>query len=248
MTRIDYERVARDYDDARAIELQGLQSWREAVAPFVAEASAHPVLDVGAGTGLFALAFAEWFDVPVVAVEPSAAMRSEAQTRRAHPRIQYVDGDATRLPVAREEAGLAWLSTVVHHIPDLVDCARALRTALRPNGPVLVRSAFPGRLDDITLFRFFPEGRRVVATFPTVEQIVEAFGSAGFSFVSLRSVPQVSAPSLRAALERVRLRADTVLRGISDAEFAAGLARIEDAVERSDDAPVIDRLDLLVLR
>jgi hypothetical protein len=33
------------------------------------------VLDLGAGTGLFAAAIASWFDAEVVAVEPSAGMR-----------------------------------------------------------------------------------------------------------------------------------------------------------------------------
>jgi hypothetical protein len=62
-------------------------------------------------------------------------------------------------------------------------------------------------------------------------------------------VSQVSAPSLRAAVERVRQRADSTLVPLSDREFAAGLAAMERAAAaETTPTPVVDRLDLLVLR
>lgn len=248
VVRIDYENVARDYDEARGLALEGMRDWRDAVAPYLTE-SAGPVLDIGAGTGQFAHAFAHWFDVPIVAIEPSAAMLEAARARRAHPRVTYVEGSAERLPVGDGAAGAAWMSTVIHHVSDLRSCASELRRALRPGAPVLVRSAFPGRLEAITLFRFFPSGRRVLDSYPTVEQAAAAFATAGFAIESLRSVPQVSAPSLGAFLAGARLRADTVLRSISDAEFASGLEAIERAIAAGEGGePIVDRLDLLVLR
>jgi len=42
------------------------------------------------------------------------------------------------------------------------------------------------------------------------------------------------------------LRADTILKGLSDAEFAAGLAEVERAARSEAPAPVVDWLDLLV--
>jgi hypothetical protein len=102
------------------------------------------------------------------------------------------------------------------------------------------------RLDDITLFRFVPGARRVVDTFPTIEATVAAFAATGFAQRSLESVSQASAANLTEACERVRLRADTTLKGLSDDEFTAGLAAIEQAArEDRTGAPVIDRLDLL---
>jgi SAM-dependent methyltransferase len=50
------------------------------------------VLDLGAGTGTWATALADWFDISVVAVEPSAAMRA----RSACPVM--IGGDALALP------------------------------------------------------------------------------------------------------------------------------------------------------
>jgi hypothetical protein len=62
-------------------------------------------------------------------------------------------------------------------------------------------------------------------------------------------VPQVSAPSLRAAVERVRQRADSTLKPLPDNEFAEDLARLERAAAaETTPSPVVDYLDLLVLR
>jgi SAM-dependent methyltransferase len=248
MARVDYDRMAAHYEQARSIALDGLEGWREALAAHLPPAGGLPVLDLGAGTGLFAFALARWFDLDVIAVEPSAGMRAQARRRRPHPRVAQVGGRVEQLPLRARSCGAAWLSTVIHHLDDLPGCARALREVLPAGGPVLVRSAFPGRQDGITLFRFFPGARRIAATFPTVEATVEAFAAAGFALESLRPVSQVTAPGLRALAERVRLRADSTLAPLPDDELARGLAALERAAATEPAGPVVDHLDLLVLR
>jgi SAM-dependent methyltransferase len=163
--------------------------------------------------------------------------------------VTYLAGDAAAIPLGAGQCGSAWLSTVIHHIPDLRACARELRRVLYPGERVLIRSAFPGRLDGITLFRFFPEARQIAESFPSIAATVEAFATAGFAPEALESVPQVTADSLRAWCERVRLRADSTLQPLDDAVFARRLAEAERAaVEEPVARPVVDRLDLLVLR
>jgi SAM-dependent methyltransferase len=250
MARIDYDgHIATVYDRGRAVPLDGLAAWRTALARYLPPQSGLPVLDLGAGTGLFAVALAEWFGVEVIAVEPAAAMRREALRKRPHPRVTYLAGHAAAIPVGDGQCGSAWLSTVIHHIPDLRACARELRRVLHPGERVLIRSAFPGRLDGITLFRFFPEARRIAEGFPSIAATVAAFAPAGFAPEALESVPQVTADSLRAWCERVRLRADSTLQPLDDAVFARRLAEAERAAaEETPARPVVDRLDLLVLR
>src|ERR671928_1648720 len=99
MPRIDYDgRIATVYDRGRAVPLDGLAAWRAALARYLPRESGLPVLDLGAGTGLFAMALAEWFGVDVIAVEPAAAMRREALRKRPHPRAKYVAGPAAAIP------------------------------------------------------------------------------------------------------------------------------------------------------
>ncbi|MGE5595073.1 MAG: class I SAM-dependent methyltransferase [Hyphomicrobiales bacterium] len=248
MALVNYDRMAPAYDAGRDLAPAAVDAWRVAVEPFVRAAGELPILDVGSGTGQFAGLFARWFAHPVVGVEPSNGMRAQAEAAPGSPFIRYHAGDAAHIPLGDGSAGLAWLSTVIHHIPDLPAAAREIRRVLPPGAPVLIRSAFPDRLDRITLFRFFPEAREVAAAFPTVEATVEAFTTAGFAFESLTAVTQRTATTLEQVRARVAHRADTTLRRIPDSAFEAGLARLDAAIARGDPAPEADYLDLLVLR
>jgi phospholipid N-methyltransferase len=62
-------------------------------------------------------------------------------------------------------------------------------------------------------------------------------GTGLFAFQTLQQVPQVSAPSLRAAVERVRQRADSTLEPLPDEQFAQGLAALERAAAAESARP-----------
>jgi SAM-dependent methyltransferase len=190
---------------------------------------------------MWAAAFTEWYGADVVAVEPSAAMRARTRYRRT------VAGHADAIPVRSGSMDGAWLSTVIHHVPDVPRCAAELRRVLRPGAPVLIRSVFPGRQDQVTLMRFFPEAAGVVDRYPSVAALRAAFAMAGFGFVALERVPQQTAPSLAAAVAALHRDAHTPLKLITDEQFEAGMTRIRAAARR-ETGPVIDSMDLLVLR
>ena len=257
MARVDYDQMAPDYLEGRALPPAGMAPWRDEIARWLPgpedPAWRSPVLDLGAGTGQFAAAIAGWFGVEVVAVEPSEGMRSQAVRANPHPDVHWVAGVGERLPLRTGSCAVAWVSTVVHHLDDLDAAAAELKRVLRPGAPLLVRQAFPGRLGDVTLYRrYFPGAAECLLTpgrLPTLEQVEAAFGGAGFRVEELRSLDQVSATSLAAYRDKVRRRADTGLRLLPDDQFAAGLAALErDADAETTPAPVVDRLNLLVLR
>jgi ubiquinone/menaquinone biosynthesis C-methylase UbiE len=252
MARVDYDAMAGDYVEGRALPPAGLAPWRDAIRQWLpGDGGGSPVLDLGAGTGQFAAAIAGWLGVRVVAVEPSAGMRAQAARAHPHPAVALLGGRAERLPLRDACCAWAWVSTVLHHLDDLPAAARELRRVLRPGGTVLVRQAFPDRLDAVTLYlRYFPGAARLAAALlPTVEQVADGFAAAGFRMEARASVTQVSAPSLAAYRDKVRRRADTGLRLLPDEEFAAGLAALDRAAAaETARTPVTDRLDLLVLR
>jgi SAM-dependent methyltransferase len=92
---------------------------------------------------------------------------------------------------------------------------------------------------------------RVLATFPRLVDTVTLFERAGFTLVGMRAVADLAAASLADALERVRLRADTVLRHLPDADFQAGVRRLQAAVAAEDPehpaGPIFGQLPLVVL-
>lgn len=94
---------------------------------------------------------------------------------------------------------------------------------------MLILGAFPGRHHGIGLFRFWPEAIAVLGTFPTVAAVRTAFDAAGFSYVALEPVRQLTAPSLAAIAATARRESHTPLMLISDSAYEAGLARLRAA-------------------
>ena len=252
MARMNYDvQAAAAFQLVREVPQEGLVQWRDALRRHLSPSQGMTLLDIGAGTGAFATAFSDWFDLSVLAVEPSAAMRAQIPSR---PRIQVLEGHAAALPLPDSSADAAWLSTVIHHIPDLEAAAREIRRVLRPGSPVLIRQAFPGRSDRIELVRWFPETARTIATYPTVEQTCQAFATAGFGRDALDQIPQTEPVTLTEFLDRIDIfrQADTTMRNLTDDEFSRGKEQLRYAAQHASDTanpePRISWLDLLVLR
>jgi ubiquinone/menaquinone biosynthesis C-methylase UbiE len=260
VARISYdEQTAAAFTAVREIPRDGLSEWREAVRRHLRPSQRMTLVDVGAGTGAFSAAFADWFGLNVLAVEPSAAMRGQIPRT---PSIRVLAGDASALPLADDSADAAWLSLVIHHVPDLEAAAREIRRVLRPGAPVLIRQGFPDRYepsgglkqDRIELVRWFPETARIANTFPSLEATCDAFGAAGFRREALEQVRETYTTSLADFLGRVDTlrRADTTLRNLTEDEFLRGKERLRRAVRDAENAatpePRSNWLDLLVLR
>jgi ubiquinone/menaquinone biosynthesis C-methylase UbiE len=253
MARISYDtQTAAAYKAVREVPRDGLGAWRKAVRRHLRPSPGMTVVDIGAGTGAFAAAFSDWFGLAVLAVEPSAAMRAQIPRR---PGIRVLDGHAGALPLPDHSADGAWLSLVIHHIPDLAAAAGEIRRVLRPGVPVLIRAGFSGRIDPARTFpwEFFPETARTVSTFPSVEQVCQAFGTAGFRRDALEQVPEtlVSVAEFLDRADNLR-RSDTIMRGLTEEEFLRGKERLRSAVQEAGHAARTEArtnwLDLLVLR
>ena len=257
MARISYdEPTAAAYKAVREIPRDGLAECREAVRRHLRPSTGMTLVDIGAGTGAFAAAFSDWFDLSVLAVEPSAAMRDQIPRT---PSIQVLEGSASALPLPAESADAAWLSNVIQHIPDLGVAAHEIRRVLRPGAPVLIRAGmshqgFPDRYDGVENVRWFPETARTVDTFPSVEETCRTFAAAGFHQDALEQVRETYPTSLADFLGQVdTLRhADTTMRNLTEDEFLHGKERLRCAVRHAEDTANpqtrSNSLDLLVLR
>jgi ubiquinone/menaquinone biosynthesis C-methylase UbiE len=253
MAKISYDdQTAAAYKEVREVPRAGLGAWREAVRRHLGPWPGMTVVDIGAGTGAFAAAFRDWLGLAVLAVEPSAAMRAQIPRR---PGIRVLRGHASALPLPDHSADGAWLSLVIHHIPDLEAAACEIRRVLRPGAPVLIRQGFPGRADTTRTFpwEFFPETARTVRSYPSVEQVCQAFATAGFRRDALEQVPETwISPAEFLAQAEIFRHADTNMRNLTDEEFLRGKERLRRAVQDAEEAtslePRANWLELLVLR
>ena len=260
MARISYDdQTAEAYKAVREVPRDGLSAWRDAARRHLRPTQGMTLLDIGAGTGQFAAAFSDWFDLSVLAVEPSAAMRDQI---RQTPAIRALEGDASALPLPDNTADAAWLSLVIHHIPDLAAAACEIRRVLRPGAPVLIRQGFPDRYepagplkqDSIELVRWFPETARAIASYPSLTHTCSVFADAGFNKEALEQIPETYPATLADFLGQLDTfrQADTTMRVLTEDEFLRGKDRLRRAVQQAEDTanpePRRNWLDLLVLR
>lgn len=208
------------------------------------------IADIGSGTGVFSGSLAEWFQANVMAVEPNAAMRKVAEATRPNARVQFVNGDASRIPARDHSFKIAWLSTVIHHIPSLSDAGHELSRVLNARGRVLVRSAFPERSAGIHLFQFFPEASQQLQTFPTIESLANEWAS-HFALAHVEDVPQVTAQSLvefRSRFSGDRRKSDTTLSVLTEGQYKRGIERIDSEIVKREDLSekVVDFITLAV--
>jgi SAM-dependent methyltransferase len=86
------------------------------------------VLDIGCGIGAVAYAVATRAGASVVGIDLEPANIRQAQQRHAHPRVQYLVGNALEL-LPRQPFDVVILSNVLEHLPDRPRFLRAVQDA-----------------------------------------------------------------------------------------------------------------------
>lgn len=129
--------------------------------------SVRTVLNVGAGAGSY-----EPADKYVVAVEPSAVMRSQ---RIANGKIPALNARADQLPFEDNSFDASMAMVTVHHWSDIEKGLRELRRVTR--GQVLIMTFDPDSLDNFWNAEYFPELIQVEKQrYPKIETLVKALG------------------------------------------------------------------------
>jgi ubiquinone/menaquinone biosynthesis C-methylase UbiE len=245
---IDYDgAMSGNYRCGRTLSTQAARIWVENMAPFVPSAQRAQILDLGCGTGRFSILFAEAFQAHILGIEPSRRMLAAARSGAQAANLAYAVGAAERIPLKDRSRDVAWLSHVWHHVRDRGACVEELRRVLRRGGYVLVRGTFGDRLDGFpTMFHYWPAAQDICRQLPTVAETVLTFTTYGFVVREHRRVRQTTCDSLQEFAGRTKLRADTALALISDAEFQEGQRALEKAasLERVHD-PVVETIEMV---
>jgi SAM-dependent methyltransferase len=191
--------IASSYDRLRPVD----EKWWVLFDLLVAagDLAGRRTLDVGCGTGTFAVALAERGG-KVWGVDASREMLAEAQAKET--RARFKEGAAEALPFKD-----GWFERVVmrlslHHL----DRPRALAEVGRvlvPGGKIVIATFDPDHFEGYWLNELFPSVREIDrARFPGAPTLAAELEDAGFAGVRIETLTQPGTLSRAEALERIR--------------------------------------------
>lgn len=164
-----------EFDDPRLAVLYDVldpdRSDLDAYARIVTEVGARSVLDVGCGTGTFAVLLAER-GVAVTGLDPAGASLDVARSKPYADRVTWVHGVAADLPPLQVDVATmtANVAQVFLTDQDWTDNLRAIHRALRPGGHL----AFETRVPEARGWqRWTPETTRATTDVPGLGPVTE---------------------------------------------------------------------------
>lgn len=251
MAITDYEgQVHRDYARGRALAPDVCAHWVRAFAEHLPPQRPLHGLDLGSGTGRFSPALADAFG-PILAVEPSNAMRQVAERDAVHPQVQYASGTAEDIPASEASLDYCLLYLVWHHVADPASAAREIMRVLRPGGTLLCRSQFSDRMPNLWWLHHFPPGPETdAAMYRSLDEDLSTFMDAGLEPApGLVWVDEPSLGTKAQRLEQLRTRTLSVLHRMPDEDVSVGFASLEAEVRADPDAPAPGQpVTLLIMR
>lgn len=139
----------------------------------LASSKAHTIADIGAGTGSYAHVLAE-YGYYVLAIEPSAMMRSQAI---AHPAIEWINGSADNLPLFERTVDAAIVMLAFQHFPDSRQALREIHRVVG-NGQIVLFTYDPAMISSFWLTEYFPSLiKDVETTFLPIPKLIDEIQS-----------------------------------------------------------------------
>lgn len=180
--RAFYDRVAREYAENLADELDGKPMDRALLERFAADVrGTGPVYDLGCGAGAQTTAFLHGLGVDVRGMDLSPAAVAEAARRQ--PALRFETGDMLALPLRDgAAAGIVAFYAIVHFSPEqLRTAAGEMARVLRPGAPLLL--SFHVGDETVRVDELFGVRASVDFRFHPVERVEDALRHAGLGEV-----------------------------------------------------------------
>ena len=237
MSREHFDAIAPRYDALRG------QLFDNALAVLVrgGDLAGRRVLDLGCGTGRFAVALREHHGCDVVGVDPSPGMLAVARDRDAG--VRWLEGRAEAIPLDDGAVERAFLQTVVHLVEDRQAACTELRRVVGPAGSVAILTVDPAGAERFWMADLLPSYAAIdAARFPAPDTLEAELSAGGFGWVAWEPAPMRLRYTRDEAAHLLRERFASSLAHISDAEIEAGARRAE-----RDLPPVIEPLLEMVL-
>jgi SAM-dependent methyltransferase len=222
---VDFDVLATDYDRLRTAGGR----WHEmSDLALQALAGCTRVLDLGCGTGRFAVLAAEGLGARVWGVDPSAEMLRQARARPGGRAVGWKRARAERLPFRDGWFDGVHAALVLHLVDDRARALAEVARVVGGGGRVAVVTFELDHFDGFFLNPYFPSIPEIDrARFPDPGELTGGLSGVGFDDVLRRRVSLDVTSAAADVVDRVRGRYISTLHLVPEPEYRAGLARLE---------------------
>ncbi len=249
MKKADYAKIALSYDKGASLSQQNIDLWLELIAKHPGATVGARVLDLGCGTGRFALPMARQLGFRVTGVDVYEEMLAKAREKDAAGLVAWDRQEAERLTYSDGSFDIVFMSHLLHHLASppkaIGECKRVLKTP----GTILVRYGDIEKIRGDVVHALFPEALAIdEARTPTIKLVETWLRGAGFAGVTSEEVVQQSYQAGIDRLNAIKFKNTSVLTLISQEAYEAGIQALVGYIESSPNDPrlLFDRLTLTI--
>jgi len=226
MGNINYNEISKIYDDVREQDLPIINN-------FINEleiTKETTILDVGCGTGNYAMALEKITEAKMYGIEPSEGMLLRAKEKKSG--IIFKTGSAGEIPYEDRKFEFIYMTDVIHHVPDIVAMFKEFRRVLKEGGKICICTQSHRQIDLRYMSEFFPATAVAdKSRYPDVDEIIEAAMKNGLSHLKTEVVCEGDGAELGAEyIELIEKKGFSMLHLIDDAAYRSGLDAVKNAI------------------
>jgi SAM-dependent methyltransferase len=249
--RADYGRIAGCYDQVRPTDRPHIEWWVRRLIEAGELTAGKELLDLGCGTGRWAILLAGRAGCRCVGVDASPEMLARAREKDGTGLCTWMEGQAVNPPVPPESCDCVLMSLLLHFLEDVPAAFRAAFDRLRKSGILLVRQPTLEQAANDPIHLFFPESLAIERGRTPLRREIEFWiQEAGFASAKVEPVRLRSYATLADWFEEIRLRVPSILQLLPDELFLRGVERGKRFMrEHPEDAALLENeMTLFVAR
>lgn len=227
---IDYDTVSKVYDNVRVGDLEMIRQ----ILHGVSLDSESKVLDVGCGTGNNTLLLTEASHAKVIGLDISYGMLEKAYEKSKT--VLFVQAPADALPFANDTFQFAFMTEVIHHLPDPQSSIKDLYRVIETGRLLCIVTQSHKQIDGRMTSRFFPASAKVdKERYPDIDEIEEFLLKAGFSEMTPKEYKFRPTKLGEGYLHTVENRGYSMLHKISREDYEQGVRDLKAAFSTGEE-------------
>ena len=228
MKKVDFDQMALNFDESRSISIPNMNLWLEKISSNINKRENTTVLDLGCGTGRFAIPMAYQLGYLVTGVDKSGEMLARAKAKDTKYLITWKHEDIENASFYIGSFDIIFISHLLHHVDFPFDVTKRCYNMINKDGSIIIRYGAIEQISNDPEHKFFPECITIdKQRTPSVSLVESWLAKARFTNIYSIEVVQQTYNSVIDRLYAIKSKDTSVLRLISDKCFNQGMHDLE---------------------